>query len=105
MPAARIRQSRFRTFSAACSRLKATGAHRLGESLDDGTRIRARRRRLDIGCIAAHGVFSCDATGCHAILSKPKAATAFLLELIARLQDSATVPMIDVRAYAKWLAS
>jgi len=34
-----------------------------------------------------------------------KAATAFLLELIARLQDSATVPMIDVRAYAKWLAA
>ena len=27
------------------------------------------------------------------------------LELIARLQDNATVPMIDVRAYAKWLAS
>jgi hypothetical protein len=33
-----------------------------------------------------------------------KPATAFLLELIARLQASATVPMIDVRAYAKWLA-
>ena len=33
-----------------------------------------------------------------------KAATAFLLELIAKLQASATVPMIDVRAYAEWLA-
>jgi len=30
-------------------------------------------------------------------------ATAFLLELIARLQEQATVPMIDVRAYARWL--
>ena len=34
-----------------------------------------------------------------------RAATAFLLDLIARLQDSARVPMIDVRAYARWLAS
>jgi hypothetical protein len=32
-----------------------------------------------------------------------KPATAFLLELIARLQEKATVPMIDVRAYARWL--
>ena len=32
-----------------------------------------------------------------------RAATAFLLELIARLQVEATVPMIDVRAYAKFL--
>ena len=30
-------------------------------------------------------------------------ATAFLLELIARLQGLATVSMIDVRAYAAWL--
>ena len=32
-----------------------------------------------------------------------RAATAFLLELIARLQAEATVPMIDIRAYAKFL--
>jgi hypothetical protein len=38
------------------------------------------------------------------ILLQGKPATAFLLELIARLQDLATVPMIDVRAYAKWLS-
>ena len=31
------------------------------------------------------------------------AATAFLFELIARLQALATVPMIDIRAYAAWL--
>jgi hypothetical protein len=59
--------------------------------------------RLDLGCVAAHGTFGCDSAGCHAVTSQAKAATAFLLELIARLQDSATVPMIDVRAYAKWL--
>jgi len=28
-----------------------------------------------------------------------------LFELIARLQSSATVPMIDIRAYAQWLTS
>jgi hypothetical protein len=59
--------------------------------------------RLDLGCVAAHGLFSCDKAGCHTATPQDKAATAFLLELIARLQDTATVPMIDVRAYAKWL--
>ena len=60
--------------------------------------------RLDIGCVAAHGMFTCDSAGCHAISPLTKPATAFLFELIALLQSSATVPMIDVRAYAKWLA-
>jgi hypothetical protein len=59
--------------------------------------------RLDLGCIAAHGVFACDASGCHSVVVKGKPATAFLLELIARLQSIATVPMIDTRAYARWL--
>lgn len=77
----------------------------LGESLQNALESGLGERRLDIGCIAAHGMFTCDAAGCHAVVAKPKAATAFLLELIARLQDSATVPMIDVRAYAKWLAN
>lgn len=60
-------------------------------------------RRLDIGCVAAHGIFGLDETGSYSVRHKGKPATAFLLELIARLQDSGTVPMIDVRAYAKWL--
>ena len=60
--------------------------------------------RLDLGCVAAHGMFGCDATGCYTIAPEGKPATAFLLELIARLQSIATVPMIDVGAYAKWLA-
>lgn len=34
-----------------------------------------------------------------------KPATAFLLELIAQLQSLGTVPMIDTRAYARWLAT
>jgi hypothetical protein len=60
--------------------------------------------RLDMGCVAAHGIFCVDETGDnYAINEKGKPATAFLLELIARLQGSATVPMIDIRAYAQWL--
>lgn len=61
--------------------------------------------RLDLGCVAAHGIFECDETECHALKLQGKPATAFLLELIARLQNSGTVPMIDIRAYAKWLAT
>jgi hypothetical protein len=61
--------------------------------------------RIDLGCVAAHGTFACDAAGTYTITEKGKPATAFLLELIARLQASATVPMIDVRAYARWLSN
>ena len=60
--------------------------------------------RLDLGCVAAHGVFGCDDTGCGVITRMDKPATAFLFELIARLQEQATVPMIDIRAYGRWLA-
>ena len=77
----------------------------LGQSLLEALDKGLGERRLDIGCVAAHGMFACDAQGCHGVSPHAKAATAFLLELIARLQSSATVPMIDVRAYAKWLAA
>lgn len=60
--------------------------------------------QLDLGCVAAHGSFGCDENGCYTITQQGKPATAFLLELIARLQTSATVPMIDVRAYSRWLS-
>jgi hypothetical protein len=59
--------------------------------------------RLDLGCVAAHGTFAWDAEGCASLQPMSKPATAFLFELIARLQESATVPMIDIRAYAQWL--
>lgn len=58
---------------------------------------------LDIGCVAAHGWFGRNADGQTAVVTGGKPATAFLMELIARLQDIGTVPMIDVRAYARWL--
>ena len=49
-----------------------------------------------------HGSFQYGKGG-YTITKDGKPATAFLFELIARLQDMATVPMIDVRAYAKYL--
>lgn len=60
--------------------------------------------KLDLGCVAAHGTFACDEKGCHVVTQGGKPATAFLLELIARLQAIGTVAMIDTRAYAQWLA-
>ncbi|AMN44725.1 DUF6602 domain-containing protein [Rhodoplanes sp. Z2-YC6860] len=57
---------------------------------------------LNIGCIASHGIFLSSKDEIL-LLPEKKPATAFLLELIARLQELATVPMIDVRAYARWL--
>lgn len=59
--------------------------------------------RLDIGCVASHGHFYQDG-GKYEMVNEGKPATAFLLKLIAQLQFSGTVPMIDVDAYAKWLA-
>jgi hypothetical protein len=59
--------------------------------------------RLDLSCAAAHGTFACAADAACTVTAKGKPATAFLLELIARLQDIATVPMMDTRAYARWL--
>ena len=73
----------------------------LGEALDadkaDG--------RLDLGCIAAHGYFNFnDQTKSYDIHADGKPATGFLFKLISQLQFSGTVPMIDVQAYAQWLA-
>jgi len=62
-------------------------------------------KRLDLGCIAAHGIFGFDEAGAYSLRPKGKPATAFLFELIAQLQSSATVPMIDIRAYAKWIGT
>jgi hypothetical protein len=60
--------------------------------------------KLDLGCVASHGVFHYDdAAAAYEIKESGKPATAFLFELIARLQATATVPMIDIHAYGAWL--
>jgi hypothetical protein len=76
----------------------------LGEPLRKALGAGTDDRRLDLGCIASHGHFQRDRnTGVYTFSTETKAATAFLFALIARLQFSGTVPMIDVDAYAEWL--
>ena len=58
--------------------------------------------RLDLGCVASCGSFKRE-NGEVTIATGGKPATAFLLELMTMLQGMATVGMIDVRAYARWL--
>lgn len=75
----------------------------LGTALKDALEAAEPEGKLELGCVAAHGTFSLDDEHGYLLTPQDKPATAFLLELIARLQDVATVPMIDVRAYAKRL--
>ena len=77
----------------------------LGQPLLAALKANTNEGRLDLGCVAAHGTFGCDSSGCFTTSPEPKPATSFLFELIARLQQTATVPMIDVRAYAHWLSN
>ena len=59
--------------------------------------------RLDISCIATVGVVEVNYDCQIAIHESQKALTFFLLRLISLLQKQATVPMLDVMAYARWL--
>jgi hypothetical protein len=75
----------------------------LGDPLIEALGIEAEKR-LDLSCVARHGIVAWEAPlGKYTSNARGKAATAFVLELIARLQAMATVPMIDTRAYAQWL--
>lgn len=56
--------------------------------------------RLDVGCVADSGNFWFNVDGGFAMAEETKPVTRFLLELMSRLQAVATVPMIDMRAYA-----
>ncbi len=77
----------------------------LGKSLVDSLNDGDSTGVLDLGCVAAHGYFVRDiARKAYDVVEGGKPATAFLLTLISMLQTNATVPMIDVRAYAKWLS-
>ncbi|MBX3521609.1 MAG: hypothetical protein KF807_00225 [Xanthobacteraceae bacterium] len=77
----------------------------LGPTFQRALATESDEERLNIGCVAAHGHFFYDrAQQRHVLVSEGKPATAFLFKLISQLQASATVPMIDIDAYAKWLA-
>jgi hypothetical protein len=75
----------------------------LGNSLIKALGKGDTANHLDIGCVAAHGIFTLGDQGSYVVTLECKPATSFLFELIARLQSVATVPMMDIRAYAKWL--
>jgi hypothetical protein len=77
----------------------------LGQALEDVLNGGNAEDRLDLGCIAAHGHFTYDgATKRYVFTLGGRPGTAFLFNLISQLQYSGTVPMIDVQAYARWLA-
>lgn len=74
-----------------------------GKALLDALAGGDQTDHLDMGCIAEHGIFTRDGAGTYIFSPESKPATAFLFDLLARLQDMATVPMIDIRAYGRWL--
>lgn len=76
----------------------------MGEPLLRALGAGKEENSLDLGCIAVHGYFGFDASkGEYCFEMGKKPATGFLFELIARLQVLGTVPVIDIRAYARWL--
>lgn len=83
--------------------LESDWAPPLGKPLQEHIMGGVGDRRLDLGCIADHGIFSTNPNCGFKTWVGDKAATAFLFELITRLQALATVPMIDIPAYARWL--
>ena len=77
----------------------------LGDTLISNLQADDPNQRLDLGCVASHGIFAFDLQkNAYSVTPETKPATAFLFELIARLQLLGTVPMLDVRAYAEWLS-
>jgi hypothetical protein len=74
----------------------------LGEALTKALAVNDESALLDFGCVAARGMFDRGEDGRYRVV-EDRPTTRFLLELMARLQTSGTVPVIDIRAYAKWM--
>lgn len=76
----------------------------IGEPLKKALDADSGDGRLNLGCIAAHGHFRFDKDNKDYVFEHGgKPATAFLFNLISQLQLSATVSMIDIQAYGRWL--
>lgn len=75
----------------------------LEQILPENLTIDDLQARIDIGCIVNEGYFTIKKDGDYLIETSERSATKFLFELIAKLQNIATVPMMDMRAYAKWI--
>jgi hypothetical protein len=76
----------------------------LGDTLTRYLEVDRDLGRLDLGCVADAGMFVYGDAGAYEFQSGARAATRYLFELIARLQQMGTAPMIDVRAYALHLS-
>jgi hypothetical protein len=77
----------------------------LGTSLIEAIKPVGTAGYLNLGCVAAHGIFYYrPSEALPTIVAEGKPATAFLLQLISQLQRVGTVPMIDIEAYAQWLS-
>ncbi|MBV7408219.1 DUF6602 domain-containing protein [Maritimibacter sp. DP1N21-5] len=72
----------------------------LGDTLTGHLENGPAEERLDLGCVADEGSFWTNEAGVYLFDRRTKPVTRFLLELMSRLQTVATVPMIDLRAYA-----
>ena len=75
----------------------------MGKPLLEALGVGEEEDHLDFGCVAAHGYFELEEQSYRSRMGR-KPATAFLFKLISQLQFSGTVPMIDIQAYARWLA-
>lgn len=60
--------------------------------------------QLDLGCVASTGFFAKAGEQNYLVSNGKMPSTAFLFELIARLQALGTVTAIDMRAYARWIS-
>lgn len=73
----------------------------MGRTLAGHLHARGGDAQLDMGCIADSGAFFLKGDGELELQPGPRAATRFLLEFMARLQELGTVPMLDIRRYAR----
>ncbi len=87
--------------------LKSSWSVPFGEPFLDHLNKLPLEGRLDLGCAAENGVFEVDYTASEKlslrIHDQNSPLAYFLLRLIAKLQGMATVPCLDIMAYANWL--
>jgi len=75
----------------------------MGQPLLDKLSTKDDGRIIDIGCVVSAGIFERTFDDTLVLSLGEHAGARFLLTLVAKLQEIATVPMMDVRAYAAWL--
>ena len=76
-----------------------------GDAFESAIRGTAGDGQLDLGCAAQNGAFEVEhgATSKITVHETEGPLAYFLLRLVAKLQCMATVPCLDVMAYAAWL--